>query len=159
MRAALLIGLLLLPFGLVACGGNDDAEPEPTSPAESPTSENGGSSPTPVVVDDEGYLAVICSGLSDFSDAVLVAKTADEISAVVRDYIASLEGVAPPEDLAEFHRSFIQYLTDSVDEPTLLLTTPRPLPEDSVRDRLSAKESSVSECRDLTFFGEREEES
>lgn len=160
MRAALLIGLFLLPLGLVACGGNDDeTNTESTPAAETPTPDGGSGSSTPVAVDDEGYLAVVCSGLADFSDAVLVAETADEISAVVRDYIADLQGVMPPEDLVEFHESFIQYLSDSVNEPTVLLTTPRPLPEESVRERLSAKEASVSECRDLTFFGEREEES
>jgi hypothetical protein len=157
MRLALLSGLLLIPFALVACGGSDDAEPTPVP--GTPSTPGSSPAPDPVVVDDEGYLAVICSGLSDFSDAVLVAETADEISAVVQEYIASLESVAPPEDLVPFHQSFIRYLVDSIDEPTVLLTTPRPLPEDSVRERLSSKEASVSECRDLSFFQEREEES
>lgn len=161
MRLALLLGLLLFPAAFVACGGSDDADPgpEPTESAEPTTRDGESPSPVPVEVDDEGYLAVVCSGLADFSDAVLVAKTVDEISAVVRQYIVDLEGVSPPEDVVPFHRDFIQYLADSVDEPTVLLTTPRPLPDDSVRERLSAKESSVSECRDLTFFREREEES
>lgn len=159
MRLALLLGLLLFPAAFVACGGSDDPDPEPTESAE-PTPTNGESpSPAPVEVDDEGYLAVICSGLADFSDAVLVAETVDEISAVVRQYIVDLESVSPPEDVVPFHQDFIQYLADSVDEPTVLLTTPRPLPGESVRERLSAKESSVSECQDLTFFREREEES
>jgi hypothetical protein len=157
MRLALLFGLLLLPFALVACGGSGDSDPTPIpSPTNSPDSSPAA---TPVVVDDEGYLAVVCSGLSAFSDAVLVAKTADEISAVVRQYIADLEQVSPPEDVMPFHQGFIQYLSDSVDEPTVLLTNPPPLPEQSVRQRLAGKESSVSECRNLVLFGEREGES
>lgn len=157
MRLALLSGLLLLPFALVACGGSGDSDPTQI-PSSSPPPDTS-PAPSPVAVDDEGYLAVVCSGLSAFSDAVLVAKTADEISAVVRQYIADLQQIAPPEDVAPFHRDFIQYLSDSVDEPTVLLTSPPPLPEQSVRQRLAGKESTVSECRNLVLFGEREEES
>ena len=108
--------------------------------------------PPPSAVDDEGYLAVMCANLDRFSDAILVETEEAGIAAVIEDFIDELEAVAPPADLRDFHGAFIEYLEDAVDDPTSPLVLPPPLPDDDVRERLAAKERSVEECREPTFF-------
>lgn len=108
--------------------------------------------PSPTDVDDEAYLAVLCAGLDRFSDAIQVETEEAGIAAAIEAFIEDLEAVAPPEDLRDFHGAFIAYLEDAVDDPTSPLVVPPPLPEDDVRERLAAKESSVAECREPTFF-------
>ena len=131
---------LALAVVLAACRGGGSASETPAA--------------TPV--GDEEYLAVICSGLDRFTDALMVATTPEEVREVVEEYIAELEAVTPPEDVRPFHEAFIQYLRDAVDDPLTLLTTPPPTPEEEVRQRLAEKERSVAECRNPTFF-QREE--
>ena len=103
-------------------------------------------------VDDEGYLAVMCANLDRFSDAILVETEEAGIAAVIEDFIEELEAVEPPADLRDFHEAFIEYLEEAVDDPTSPLVLPPPLPDDDVRERLAAKERSVDECREPTFF-------
>lgn len=160
MRPLVLVLLLALPLLGVACGGSDDddatASAVTTQPGSSPAN---GETPLPTgMLDDEEYLAVVCTGLAEFSDALNTAETEESLSDVVRDYVASLQAVTPPEDVQSFHQELIAYLSAAVDNPTELVTSPRPLPEEDVRDRLAEKEASVDACRDASFFSEREED-
>jgi hypothetical protein len=123
---------------VVACGGDDDDDATATPDAASPTSPASGTPVTPVgPLDDRAYLAVICSGLEDYTAAIIREQSEDGIREVVFDYIASLEAVLPPEDLQQFHGDFIAYLEAAIESPTDLLATPRPLPPEDARDRLA----------------------
>ena len=158
-RIRLVAALSLVPLLLMACGGggDDDAEtPTATSPVSTP--EPGTTPTTPVAVDDRAYLAVICSGLEEYTAAIIREQTVEGIQEVVVAYIASLQAVIPPDDVAGFHSAFIAYLSEAVESPTDLLTSPRPLPPDDVRERLADLENDVPECRDARFFSEREED-
>ena len=118
---------------LVACG-DDDAKPA----GEAST--------------DEQYLKVVCTGLSNFSDALVSKTSSDEIAKVIKEYITSLKAVTPPRDLEKFHRDFEKYLQDALNDPTSLVTKTPPLPADEVRRRIASKEANVPECRNATFF-------
>ena len=127
-----LLVLVLLPAA-IACG------------SDSSSGANTG-------VSDEEYLKVICTGLSNFTDALLSKTTAAEIGQVIKDYIAEMKKVDPPSDVKKFHQDFVKYLEDSLAEPTSLVTRKPPLPSESVRKRLAAKEPGVAECKSPTFF-------
>jgi len=133
MRIARFLCLLLLPMLLVIAACGDD---EPEGP--------GGS--------DEDYLRLICKGTQDFSNAVVSKTTADGIAEVIRDFIDLMKGADPPADLRDYNDDFVQYLEDSVSDPTSLLTRKPPLPDNDVQRRLAAKELTVDECKDGTFF-------
>ncbi len=127
----------LLPLALafaVACGGDD--APKPSANA----------------VTDEAYLKAICSGSSKFSEALLTKTKPEEIGQVIKDFSATMKALTPPDDLKEYNQQFAKYLDDAVADPTSLVTRNPPLPKQDIRDRLSAKESSVPECKDGTFF-------
>ena len=133
MRIPLTFGAVLLPLVLVlAACGEDDAP------------EGGGS--------DEDYLRAICTGSQDFSNALLSKTTPDEIAEVIRDFIEKMEATDPPADLVEYNDEFVEYLEAAVNEPTSLVTSRPPLPDDDVQRRLASKEPSVAECKDPTFF-------
>lgn len=133
MRWLALIALVLVgSFAALACG-DDDAPPK-----------GGGT--------DEDYLKAICTGVSNFSDALISKTTAKEIGDVIQQFIDEMEKVDPPADLVAYNKSFIQYLKDSLSDPTSLVTKTPPEPPQAVRDRLASKESTVSECKDPTFF-------
>jgi hypothetical protein len=136
MRFSRLFLLLAVaaPLQLAASGGDDD-------------DSNGGGTGT-----DEGYLKAICTGTSDFSNALLSKTTAAEIADVIRAFITKMKAANPPADLVKYNDEFIKYLEDSVSDPTSLVTKQPPLPSDDIRKRLAAKESSVAECKDPTFF-------
>lgn len=155
-----LVAFVLVAGMVAACGGGDTEDSPTATPTEgSQPTGTAGASITPVgPLSDREYLAVICSGLEDYTAAIIRERTEEGIRTVVLDYIASLQGVLPPADLGEFHQSFIAYLTAAIESPTDLLATPRPLPPDDVRDRLAAIENDVPECRSAKFFGEREED-
>ena len=68
------------------------------------------------------------------------------------DFIKVMEDANPPEDLRTYNDEFVQYLEDSVADPTSLLTRKPPLPEEDVQRRLAQKELSVDECKDGTYF-------
>jgi hypothetical protein len=158
-----LIGFLVaLPLvAFTACGGGDGAEPTPTATGEPVNDQTPLPSPagTPVgPLTDAEYLAVICSGLSEYSAAIIREQTEEGLSAVVVDYVVSLQAVLPPEDLTGFHNDFIVYLSAAVASPTDLLALPRPLPPDDIRERLSDIEEDVEECRDARFFHVRPED-
>jgi hypothetical protein len=159
-RIRLLAALSLAPLLVIACGGGGDADDgeTPTATSTASTVEPGSTPVTPVAVDDRGYLAVICSGLEEYTAAIIREQTVEGIQEVVVAYIDSLQSVIPPEDLAGFHAAFIAYLSEAVESPTDLLATPRPLPPDDVRERLADLENDVPECRDARFFSEREED-
>jgi hypothetical protein len=136
MRHRALLGALLTLFILpmaIACGGDSNSGAK-------------------TGVSDEEYLKVICTGLSNFSNALLSKTTAAEIGLVIKDYIAEMKKVDPPSDVKKFHQDFVKYLEDSLSEPTSLVTRKPPLPSDSVRKRLAAKEPGVAECKSPTFF-------
>ena len=53
-------------------------------------------------LDDEAYLRVFCTGLTEYQDALMTATTVDQIGEVVERYVANLREVNPPEDLRDF---------------------------------------------------------
>lgn len=117
----------------------------------------GDGSPTPpaaegVPATDEQYLAAICTHLERLTDALVSPRTADEVRAAIQRFADDLRRLTPPADLIDFHRKFIAYLDSAVERPLDVLTRRPPLPEESVRRRLAAKELSVAECRRPTFF-------
>lgn len=127
----------LLPVAVavaVACGGNNPSKP----PANA--------------ISDEAYLKAICSGSSRFSEALLTKTKPEEIGQVIKDFSATMKALTPPADLKDYNQQFTKYLDDAVADPTSLVTRNPPLPAQSVRDRLAAKESSVPECAAGTFF-------
>ena len=127
----------LLPFAFafaVACGGDDAPKPSVNA------------------VTDEAYLKAICAGSSRFSEALLTRTKPAEIGQVIKDFSASMKALNPPDDLRDYNQQFTKYLDDAVADPTSLVTRNPPLPKQSIRDRLSAKESTVPECKDGTFF-------
>jgi hypothetical protein len=127
---------------LIACGGGGGGDD--TAPAAAP--------PTPSAVDDAAYLAIMCAGLDAFSDAIDTATNVDAIAAVIEDFIAELQAVSPPADIAEFHEAFTNYLIEALDDPTSPLIVPPPLPDDDVRERLADLEDDVAACKSPTFF-------
>ena len=126
--------LVLCAFVFAACNSKDD--PEPTG--------------TPAT--DEQYLKAICTGLVNFSDALVSKTSSTEIAAVIKAYIVGMQQIQPPTDLQKFHKDFVKYLQDALNDPTSLVTTTPPLPSDDVRKRIASKERNVPECRDATFF-------
>lgn len=128
-------------FALVfACGGGDDDNDDDVTPGPAHA------------VTDEQYLAVLCTGLENFSESINTAKTEEEISKVIKAWVVELKEVIPAEDLGTWHAEYTQYLEDAVDDPTSPLTLPPPLPPDGPRNRLNAKRPSVPECKRPTFF-------
>jgi hypothetical protein len=101
---------------------------------------------------DEAYLEVVCGGADNFYNALQTATTTDQLSKVIRDFIADLQKASPPADLRDFNQQFIKYLQDAVDNPTSLVSTNPPLPPDDARDRLVKKESDVEACKEPTFL-------
>ena len=147
MRLLLLatsVGLAALAFA--ACGddgggkggGNGDGAGTETAP-----------------VSDEAYLKVFCTGLSNYQDALLSARTAAAISKVVVEYADAMDKVEPPEDIKGFHKDFVKYLRDAVKDPTSLTTKTPPKPATAQRQRLAGKVNDIPECRYPTFLGEK----
>ena len=132
--AFVLVPLLAVAALFAACG--DDGTSKPSGPALS----------------DHDYLAVVCKGLSDFSNALATKTKAEELTQVIKDYAASLKKIQPPADVAQFHKDFIKYLEDAYSEPTALVTKAPPLPPTDVRQRLAAEEGRTAECQDARFF-------
>ena len=135
MRRFILAGAMLIPALLLFSSCGDDGDDTP---------KGGGS--------DEDYLAAICKGTSEFSDAVLSKTTAAEIADVIKEFIKTMKATNPPADLVKYNDEFVKYLEDAVSDPTSLLTRKPPLPSDEAQRRLAAKELSVEECKDGTFF-------
>ena len=135
MRFALLVALLAFPLiALAACSGGDDDPPA------------GGTGT------DEEYLKAICSGTSEFSNALITKTSADDIAAVIKDFIADMKDANPPADLVKYNQDFVKYLEDAVGDPTSLVTRQPPLPSEDIQRRLAGKELSVDECKNGTFF-------
>lgn len=135
MRALFFLAVAPALFLAAACGNGDDS-PKPTGNELS----------------DEQYLAAICSGTSKFTDALLSKTKPEEIGAVIKQFAADMKNLNPPVDLKSYNEQFVKYLDDAVADPTSLITRNPPLPSKDARDRLAAKESSVPECKDGTFF-------
>ena len=136
---ALVVLLPALAFA-VSCGGGDDDNDEELTPGPART------------VSDEEYLAVLCTGLENFSDAINTAKTEEAIADVIKAWVVELKEVIPSEDLGPWHAEYTKYLEDAVDDPTSPLVIPAPLPPDGPRNRLNGKRPSVAECKRPTFF-------
>ncbi|MBA4179315.1 MAG: hypothetical protein C0506_01890 [Anaerolinea sp.] len=115
---------------------------------------NGGDAPKPTgnELSDEQYLAAICSGTSKFSDALISKTKPEEIGAVIKQFAADMKKLDPPGDLKSYNEQFVKYLENAVADPTSLVTQNPPLPAKEARARLAAKETSVPECKDGTFF-------
>jgi len=133
--AAVLVAILAVAAILSACGGGS-AKPTPVGPA----------------VSDQDYLNVICTGLTSFTDALVSKTRPEDLTQVIKDYIASLQKVQPPAGVEQFHQDFIKYLQDSIADPTSLVTKTPPLPTGTVRQRLAAVESQTPACKDAKFF-------
>lgn len=131
---------VLMALGGLACGSESkDEQATPSAPASAPAS-------------DEEYLKVVCAGTKGFSDALISQTTAEGIAKSITDFIASLKATTPPADLDSFHQALIKYLEESVSDPTSLVTRKRPQPPEKVRERLAAKEATVSECTKAHYF-------
>ena len=141
MRRALFLAsltLLLVPLlAFAACG--DDGDDDPPAGA-------GGTGT------DEEYLKAVCSGTSEFSNALITKTSAEEIGEVIKAFIDDMKAANPPADLVEYNQQFVKYLEDAVADPTSLVTRQPPLPSDDIQRRLANKELSVDECKDGTFF-------
>jgi|GEM_PF-1233869 len=109
-------------------------------------------------LDDEAYLRVFCTGLTEYQDALMTATTVDQIGEVVERYVANLREVNPPEDLRDFQQRYIEYLESALDDPTSLTVLPPPLPDDDVRERLLEKVPDIEECKYPTFLEVRDAE-
>ncbi len=142
MRRFLFAGAILVPALVLFSSCGDDGDDD--------TPKSGGT--------DEEYLAAICKGTSDFSNALLTKTTAAEIGNVIEDFITLMKDANPPADLADYNQEFVKYLEDALADPTSLVTREPPLPPDDIQRRLAAKELSVDECKDGTFFSRGLEE-
>lgn len=142
MRRFLFAGAMLVPALVLFSSCGDDGDDD--------TPKSGGT--------DEEYLAAICKGTSDFSNALLTKTTAAEIGDVIEDFITLMKDANPPADLADYNQEFVKYLEDALADPTSLVTREPPLPPDDIQRRLAAKELSVDECKDGTFFSRGLEE-
>lgn len=142
MRRFLFAGAMLVPALVLFSSCGDDGDDD--------TPKSGGT--------DEEYLAAICKGTSDFSNALLTKTTAAEIGNVIEDFITLMKDANPPADLADYNQEFVKYLEDALADPTSLVTREPPLPPDDIQRRLAAKELSVDECKDGTFFSRGLEE-
>lgn len=142
MRRFLFAGAILVPALVLFSSCGDDGDDD--------TPRSGGT--------DEEYLAAICKGTSDFSNALLTKTTAAEIGNVIEDFITLMKDANPPADLADYNQEFVKYLEDALADPTSLVTREPPLPPDDIQRRLAAKELSVDECKDGTFFSRGLEE-
>lgn len=136
MRLSLLLGCAILSLTLLGTACGDDSGAESNGP--------GGT--------DEAYLAAVCSGSQAFSDALLSKTSADGIADVIRDFVDTMKQADPPADLRKYNEEFVKYLEDAVNDPTSLVTRKPPLPDEEVQRRLAAKEPSVEECKEPTFF-------
>ena len=142
MRRFLFAGAILVPALVLFSSCGDDGDDD--------TPKSGGT--------DEEYLAAICKGTSDFSNALLTKTTAAEIGNVIEDFITLMKDANPPADLGDYNQEFVKYLEDALADPTSLVTREPPLPPDDIQRRLAAKELSVDECKDGTFFSRGLEE-
>lgn len=142
MRRFLFAGAILVPALVLFSSCGDDGDND--------TPKSGGT--------DEEYLAAICKGTSDFSNALLTKTTAAEIGNVIEDFITLMKDANPPADLADYNQEFVKYLEDALADPTSLVTREPPLPPDDIQRRLAAKELSVDECKGGTFFSRGLEE-
>lgn len=136
----LLVGLAALPFALAACGGDSKDEGDPTPSANALT--------------DEQYLAVFCTGVANYREALLNQPSAAGIANTIKTYVAELKKIEPPAGLGKWHKEYITYLEDAEKDPTSLVSTAAPLPPDADRARLVSKISSVPECKYPTFLGQ-----
>ncbi|MBI2765356.1 MAG: hypothetical protein HYX53_05505 [Chloroflexi bacterium] len=137
MRTAIVGALAFVAIFAASCGGSS-----------TPDTKN------PDALNDEGYLKVFCTGLTEYQDALVSKTTKEDIARVITGYIASLKTVTPPDDLAKFHAEYIKYLEDAVADPTSLVTRKPPMPSDSARERLASKTNDVPECKYPTFLGQ-----
>jgi len=133
--------LMTVPFLLLGAACGDDGDDDK---ANVPSAKPGGN--------DEDYLRAICAGTQEFSNALITKTTVEEIGKVVEAFIEDMKATNPPDDLEQYNAEFIQYLEDALAEPTSLVTRNPPLPPEDVQRRLAAKEISVDECKDGTFF-------
>ena len=140
--AAMVVFALLV----LACGGDSKKPATATNDGPAPAVATG----TPAT--DEEYLAVFCAGATHYQEAVNTEKTADGIANAIKEYIAVMRKVVPPDDLRDFQGSYLKYLQDAVPDPTSLLTKAAPLPADGPRTRLAGKASNVPECKYPNFL-------
>ena len=144
LRAGLFALVALVGSGLAACGG-DDAKDETTATPASSVAPGGSA------LSDTEYLAVFCTGVTNYREALLTEPREGLVN-VVQEYYDAMAVVVPPPDVAPFHQEFLSYLKDALEEPTYLVTRDPPVPEEAVRSRLAAAVASVPECEYPTFL-------
>ncbi|MGI8926846.1 MAG: hypothetical protein ACR2HN_09405 [Tepidiformaceae bacterium] len=105
-------------------------------------------------VSDKAYLAAFCTSLDHYSDTLARADDAPAIEAAMRDYIAALQAIRAPRDLARFHADFVAYVAAGLAEPSARVGRPAPRPQEKVADRIAAAEGAVDECQEASYFGE-----
>lgn len=133
----------LAAVALATCGGSGgDSKDNDTSPVVQ----------TGEPLDDDAYLRVFCTGLTEYQDALMTATTVEEIGEVVDRYVASLREINPPDDLRDFQQRYIEYLESAREDPTSLTVLPPPLPGEDARERLLARVPDIDECKYPTFL-------
>ena len=149
MRTLLVLSLVLT-CSLLAFACNGDSKPK-----DDGGTANGVDIPTPSgpALDDAAYMKVFCTGLTNYLDAVNT-KPKDGISQAVKDYIASMEKVNPPEDVRAYHAQYLKHIKDALDDPTSLLTRTPPKPAEAIRTRLNEETKKIPECRFPTFLNQ-----
>ncbi|MCC6388559.1 MAG: hypothetical protein IT302_14385 [Dehalococcoidia bacterium] len=139
MRMPLLLAAFaaVLMFAAAACGDGKSDEPTPTGNE----------------LTDEQYLAVFCTGIVNYQDALVSQPSAAGIGDAIKTYVAELKKVQPPVGIAKWHKEYIQYLEDAVKDPTSLVSTKPPMPPEAERSRLASKVKDVPACKYSTFLG------
>lgn len=143
-----LVPLLLLALVVTAACGGGDSKEDPTvipTPSGPPLSE-------------EDYLRQLCTGLTGYQDALMTAKSGDDIAATIQQFVDSMAAVSPPADLREWHIEFVRYLEDGLDDPTSLSTLPPPELDKDTTDRLALKTQDIAECKYPTFLDRPDED-
>ena len=138
MRTIFLLLVMSLSLVAVACGGGEKGV--------APGAGEG--------VSDEAYLEVLCTGSQNFSAALIAQSTPEQLRAVITAYADEMEATTPPRDVSAFHKEYVAYLREAVNQPVLLANGTPPMPPQPARGRLASKENSVEACKEPIYFGE-----
>jgi hypothetical protein len=153
--AACVVALALPVSFACSDGDDDDTTPDGTTATDTASTDTATSTaPSTAALSDEEYLKVFCEGLTEYQEAIETEPDVDKIADIVRDYAAAMDEVNPPEDLVSFNDAYVAYLEEAVDDPTSLVATSPPEPDEGPRDRLAGKVDDVPECKYPTFLGD-----
>ncbi len=102
--------------------------------------------------EERDYLREYCGVLDVFSDNLVEQQSAVSIADAMRALIRDLSSISPPTSLAEFHREFIDFVEESLEDPGSLVVGEAPKPPEPVRLKLSGAERGIDECVDAEPF-------